>query len=1108
MAKRAKPAAFLKDPLWYKDAVIYQVHVKSFYDSNNDGIGDFPGLIEKLDYIADLGVNTIWLLPFYPSPRRDDGYDIAEYRAVHPDYGSMADARRFIAEAHRRGLRVITELVINHTSDQHPWFQRARHAKKESKARDYYVWSDSPEKYSGTRIIFLDTENSNWTWDPVAGQYFWHRFYSHQPDLNFDNPQVMKEVLSVMRFWLDLGVDGLRLDAIPYLIERDGTNNENLPETHDVLKKIRAELDAKYPDRMLLAEANQWPEDTQLYFGGKEGGEGDECHMAFHFPLMPRMYMAIAQEDRYPIIDILRQTPEIPSNCQWAIFLRNHDELTLEMVTDKERDYLWNYYASDRRARINLGIRRRLAPLVERDRRRVELLNSLLLSMPGTPTLYYGDEIGMGDNIFLGDRDGVRTPMQWSVDRNGGFSRADPAGLVLPPIQDPLYGYQTVNVESQARDPHSLLNWTRRMLALRKQQKAFGRGTLKMLSPTNRRILAYVREYTGVDGRHEVILCVANLSRVAQAAELDLSAFNGKVPVEMVGGAPFPPIGEFYYQLTLPPYAFYWFLLADETQMPAWHIAPVERMPELPTLVIKRHLSELLQAPARTTLERESLQTYLPKRRWFAGHDETAGGEVRVLYALPFSEEGDISVLAEVELNLNGSLSQYQLPLCFIPEKDPHTPRQEALALARLRRGREVGLLTDALTLPAFTWQVLRNLRNEYVMQWDDGEIQFIGTTQLNHVEDKPDDEVNVLSAEQSNTSVVIGDLMVLKVIRRVVQGIHPESEIGGYLTEQGYANIAPMLGEVRRIDAQGQPHTLMILQGFLSNQGDAWQWTQDTLERAIRDKLAGGISQVENQYTAMSELEAFAHKLGQRLGEMHLTLAKPSDNPEFGSLPVTTAETDVWAKNTSELVRQALDAISTGYVFGPEGTRYSSWLLTHRDELIALVNKLAAESAGGIRTRVHGDLHLGQVLVVGGDAYFIDFEGEPNRTMAERRDRQSPLKDVAGMLRSFDYAAAMAIRDAQSTDESPEAEEARRTIAAQYLNQTRHAFQNAYCEAAAGLPHAWNVCHGPDAALALFRIEKAAYEILYEANFRQEWLDVPLQGLMDITQHYLERNE
>lgn len=1105
MAKRVKSAAFLNDPLWYKDAVIYQVHVKSFFDANNDGIGDFAGLIQKLDYIADLGVNTIWLLPFYPSPRRDDGYDIAEYRDVHRDYGTMADAKRFIAEAHRRGLRIITELVINHTSDQHPWFQRARLAKKGSKARDYYVWSDSNQKYQGTRIIFLDTETSNWTWDPVAGQYFWHRFYSHQPDLNFDNPQVLKEVLSVMRFWLDLGVDGLRLDAIPYLIERDGTNNENLAETHEVLKKIRAELDAKYPDRMLLAEANQWPEDTQLYFGGTEGGEGDECHMAFHFPLMPRMYMAIAQEDRFPISDILRQTPEIPANCQWAIFLRNHDELTLEMVTDRERDYLWNYYAADRRARINLGIRRRLAPLVERDRRRVELLNSLLLSMPGTPTLYYGDEIGMGDNIFLGDRDGVRTPMQWSVDRNGGFSRADPASLVLPPVMDPLYGFQTINVESQARDSHSLLNWTRRMLAIRKQQKAFGRGTLKMLSPANRRILAYVREYTGEDGHRELILCVANVSRAAQAAELDLSAYVGKVPVEMVGGASFPPIGEFHYLLTLAPYGFYWFLLAEAAQMPSWHVPPVERMPELTTLVIKRELTELLQGPGRHTLEQESLQTYLPKRRWFAGHGETAG-ELRLLYMASFGEGADRMVLAEVEIRSGLQEGHYQLPLGFLAESEPHTPRQEALALARLRRGREVGLLTDATTMPEFSHRVVRKLREQCVLRWEDGELQFIGSHHLHTITDRPDDEVRILSAEQSNSSMIIGDAMVLKVIRRVVPGIHPESEIGGYLTELEFKNIAPMLGEVRRVDLQGQSHTLMILQGYVSNQGDAWQWTQDTLERAIRDELAGGLSVHENQYAALDELETFAGMLGQRLGEMHVLLAKPSENSEFGFVTATEADVGEWTRSISNLVSEALDAISTGFVFGAEGSRSSQWLLNHRAEMIELVHKLAAESAGGIRIRVHGDLHLGQVLVVGGDAYFIDFEGEPNRSMAERRERQSPLKDVAGMLRSFDYAAAMAIRDAQSADSSSDAEKARSTIAGVYLSQARAAFQEAYYMAAEKLPHAWQASQGADSALALFRIEKAAYEILYEAHFRQEWLDVPMQGLMEISQQFLKR--
>ncbi|MBV9974337.1 MAG: maltose alpha-D-glucosyltransferase, partial [Hyphomicrobiales bacterium] len=540
------------DKQWYRDAIFYQVHVKSFFDANNDGIGDFEGLTRQLDYIKALGVTALWVMPFYPSPLRDDGYDIAEYRGINPNYGTMRDFRRFVRHAHERELRVVTELVINHTSDQHPWFQRARRAKPGSHTRDFYVWSDTDKKYAGTRIIFLDTEPSNWSWDSEAQAYYWHRFYSHQPDLNFDNPRVIEAVLDTMRFWLDMGVDGLRLDAIPYLIEREGTSCENLVETHAVIKKIRAAIDAEYPDRMLLAEANQWPEDAALYFG-----EGDECHMAFHFPLMPRIYMAVAQEDRHPITDIMRQTPEIPDNCQWAIFLRNHDELTLEMVTDRERDYLWTFFAAERRARINLGIRRRLAPLLDNDRRKIELLNSLLLSMPGTPVLYYGDEIGMGDNIYLGDRDGVRTPMQWSPDRNGGFSRSDPARLFLPAIQDPIYGFDAVNVEAQLRSPSSLLNWLRRLMAVRRNHPAFGRGALRFLYPANRKVLAFLRE-----AEEERLLCVVNLSRGPQAVELDLSALNGSVPIELTGGSSFPRIGELPYLLTLPAYGFYWFQIS------------------------------------------------------------------------------------------------------------------------------------------------------------------------------------------------------------------------------------------------------------------------------------------------------------------------------------------------------------------------------------------------------------------------------------------------------------------------------------------------------------------------------------------------------------------
>jgi len=1097
MAKKPRSATFIKDPLWYKDAVIYQVHVKSYFDSNNDGIGDFPGLIEKLDYIADLGVNTIWLLPFYPSPRRDDGYDIAEYRGISADYGTMADARRFIAEAHKRNLRVITELVINHTSDQHPWFQRARKAKKGSSARDFYVWSDDDHKYDGTRIIFLDTEKSNWTWDPVAGQYFWHRFYSHQPDLNFDNPQVIKAVLSVMRYWLDMGIDGLRLDAIPYLIERDGTNNENLPETHDVLKLIRAEIDANYPDRMLLAEANQWPEDTQLYFGDvdAQGLNGDECHMAFHFPLMPRMYMALAQEDRFPITDILRQTPEIPANCQWAIFLRNHDELTLEMVTDKERDYLWNYYAADRRARINLGIRRRLAPLMERDRRRVELLNSLLLSMPGTPTLYYGDEIGMGDNIYLGDRDGVRTPMQWSIDRNGGFSRADPASLVLPPIMDPLYGYLSVNVETQAGDPHSLLNWTRRMLAVRKQSKAFGRGTLKMLSPSNRRILAYTREYTSPDGKHEIILCVANVSRSAQAAELDLSAYAGMVPVEMLGGNAFPPIGQLNFLLTLAPYGFYWFALAAENQMPSWHVEPAQSLPDFTTLVLKKRLEELLEAPSRTTLEQTILPSWLQNRRWFAGKD-SAIEKVNIVYGVRFGDPQQPVLLSEIDVTSGGQTLRYQLPFGLLPEDQMGAALPQQLALSRVRRVRQVGLITDAFSLESFVRAVLQSMQAGTVLPCDEGELRFEPTEGLAALNLGAEPEVRYLSAEQSNSSVVVGGSLVLKLIRKVASGVHPELEMSAYLTQAGFSNISPLLGSVIRRDTQGEDALLMIAQGYLSNQGDAWEWTQNNLERALRDELANAVSEQEQHYNALGELKDFAGMLGQRLGEMHQMLAQSTDNPDFAPQATSAKEAQAIGKDVAAQVENALRLLKQNQSqLNPADQAMVARLLEHRKTVLAHVQELAGKAAGGLRIRVHGDLHLGQVLVIKGDAYLIDFEGEPARPLHERRGKHSPYKDVSGVLRSFDYAAAMAIH-LHTVDSTADADAARQRVADRYLIEARQAFIEAYRLAAASLAHEWKDAEGENAALALFGLEKAAYEVAYEAENRPAWLPVPLHGL------------
>ncbi|WP_341990996.1 maltose alpha-D-glucosyltransferase [Azorhizobium sp. AG788] len=1069
------------DPLWYKDAVIYQLHVKSFFDANNDGIGDFPGLLSKLDYIADLGVNTVWLLPFYPSPRRDDGYDISLYEGVSPDYGTMEDARRFIEAAHARGIRVITELVINHTSDQHPWFQAARHAPKGSPERNYYVWADDDQGYAGTRIIFLDTEKSNWTFDPVAGQYFWHRFYSHQPDLNFDNPEVLERVLSVMRFWLDLGVDGLRLDAVPYLIEREGTSNENLSETHDILRKIRAHLDENYTGRMLLAEANMWPEDAQQYFGA----DADECHMSFNFPLMPRMYMAIAKEDRFPITDILRQTPAIPDTCQWAIFLRNHDELTLEMVTDSERDYLWTVYAADRRARINLGIRRRLAPLLERDRRRMELMNGLLLTMPGTPVIYYGDEIGMGDNIHLGDRDGVRTPMQWSPDRNGGFSRADPEQLVLPPIQDPLYGYFALNVEAQLRDPHSLLNWTRQMLAIRKRHQAFGRGTFRLLYPGNRKILAYLREY-----QDETILCVANLSHTLQAVELDLQEFQHRVPVAMVGMTPFPPIGRLPYLLTIPPFGMYAFQLATDVAEPAWHSAPPEQLPEFATLVVRNGLTDAVSPRFRALIESEALPAYLGRRRWFASKNETiTGARLALTAGMPGTEKE--FQFADIEVQVGGRTEHYAMPLTIAWEDQQPAPLVTQLALTRVRQGRRVGYLTDALTSDALPHALVRALRRHAVMPLPDGgELRFVPTSRLTDVEIPPDAPIQRNAAEQSNSTIIIGSIAVIKVVRRTLFGMHPESEMARHLTEQGYANTAPLLGEVVRIAPDGTPAVLGLMLGFVSNQGDAWNWTLDQLRRAL-DATAATPQASEHRFEEqISGITPFVRGVGRRLAELHTVLARTIPDPDFAPQSATAQDTAKWDAEISHEMTAALDILANVSVWPDEDTKaIARAILDVRTELLQAVHRLAAEADGALMTRTHGDFHLGQILVSGGDAFIIDFEGEPRRSIPERRAKSSPWRDVAGMLRSIDYTTATLALP--GSDQSAWAgSESRADLLRRFKTRAERAFLSGYVEGG-----------GPFAAidrplLDLFLLEKAAYEIGYEAANRPAWIGLPVRGL------------
>ena len=1079
------------DPLWYKDTITYEAHVKAFFDANDDGVGDFKGLRAKLDYLQDLGVTAIWLLPFYPSPLRDDGYDIADYRNIHPSYGTMKDFREFVREAHRRNLRVITELVVNHTSDQHPWFQRARRAKPGSAHRDWYVWSGDDKKYGGTRIIFTDTEASNWSWDPTAQAYYWHRFFSHQPDLNFDNPQVFKAVINTMRFWFDAGVDGMRLDAIPYLVEREGTNNENLPETHAVLKHLRAELDKKHKNKMFLAEANQWPEDVQAYFGS-----GDECHMAYHFPLMPRMYMAIAQEDRHPITDIMRQTPEIPESCQWAIFLRNHDELTLEMVSDSERDYLWKTYAAERRARLNLGIRRRLAPLMENDRRKIELMNSLLMSMPGSPIVYYGDEIGMGDNIFLGDRDGVRTPMQWTPDRNGGFSRADPAQLYLPPLMDPVYGFQSVNVEAQSRNPHSFLNWMKRLIAARQGRKVFGRGSLSFLYPSNRRIFAYIREYAD-----ETVLCVANLARSAEAADLDLSNWRGRVPVELMGRTKFPQIGEGYYRVTLSGHSFYWFLLANPATLPDAGPAVSEALPEFVTLVLADGWQNALAGRNKVMFERDALKRYLPLRRWY-GAKELTLREVEVAAAVPFGAGAEGWLLAILEARFEGKAlpQRYLLPLAF-DWREVHTfaPERINFTLAKIRRGPKGGVMFEAVQDERFVLAMIDAVRRGTTLESPAGKIAFKPTRAFADRPVPPAPVVRPLAVEQTNSSILVEDCLVLKIYRRIATGVHPDVEMGRFLTEvAGFANAPALLGTVELVDAKGVPAALACMHAFIRNQGDGWSHTQAYLERYLDEVAVLPPEDVAARKDPHAVNLALMHKLGERTAELHKALCPAEAEAEFRPEPLTAADMKKFQRQVGMEARDALDMLAARRKsLVPEAAALAETLLAKRKEVLDFIQKPLALGAAVMKTRFHGDYHLGQVVVAQNDFYILDFEGEPRRSLEERRSKQTPLKDVAGMLRSFDYAAWAALD--HETKDHPDRRTLLRPHVQAWRDQASAAFLAGYRETLAG-----TACYPAEPATAqnllkLAMLEKLFYEIGYELANRPAWVWIPLAGAHEL---------
>ncbi len=1211
-----KKLASATDPLWYKDAIIYELHVRAFADSNNDGIGDFPGLISKLDYLQDLGITCLWLLPFFPSPLRDDGYDISNYSDVNPSYGTLSDFKAFLDAAHQRNMQVMIELVVNHTSDQHPWFQAARQAPPGSPEREMYVWSDSDQKYKDARIIFTDTEKSNWTWDEAAKAYYWHRFFAHQPDLNYDNPRVLEEVLKAMRFWLDMGVDALRMDAIPYLCERDGTSCENLPETHAAVKAIRAAIDAEFANRLILAEANQWPADVRPYFG-----DGDECHMAFHFPLMPRIYMALRQEDRLPITDIMAQTPPIPDNCQWALFLRNHDELTLEMVTADERDYMYFAYSADPRMRVNVGIRRRLAPLVDNNRRRIELLNSLLLSFPGTPVLYYGDEIGMGDNIYLGDRNGVRTPMQWTSDRNAGFSKCDPARLYFPVIMDPIYGYQVVNVEAQLSDQSSLLHWTHNMIALRKLFQVFGRGTLTFLNPANRKILAYLRDLDRGDGTHETVLCVANLSRFAQPVTLDLSSYAGMQPVEMLGYVPFPAVSDEPYALSLAPYSFLWLELHAPEGEP--DILPELEFGEQETPaadMMAGGWAGFLSGPGRELLE-TALPAWLPRQRWFGAKTRAIKtARVRDWVELPAESEGCSPdprrgkpssggfpfalVYCEVGYD-EGMPDLYQLPLAIQIASDAEeagaVPPSTIVARFESYGGQVV--VYDAVAKPEFHQELLKliecnstlalagraaeqaALSSEAapVAALDDAPLSQAGTSlpvapaplsaqpgeaaapprstapfslsagaqslqprespsagnpaplegrldarassALAGLHLGPRLNSRTGSAEQSNTSILFGNQLILKLFRHLESGENPDVEIGRFLTEVAhFKRMPPFLGELSVTPAHGEKTTVALLQGFVANQGDGWEWflarlqeffaevTQKSAPPAVaRPSFLVERPEIATEMQAGQALLQDAALLGRRTSEMHLALSTPSDQPGFVPEPLTAEDLGQAAARIEAQIRTNLEALKRSLPGLDDATSDAAGLLlSRRLSLVARARTLGTLPAGGQRIRIHGDFHLGQTLRTkgrgkggenGGDFVLLDFEGEPARSLVERKRKHSPLKDVAGMMRSFSYAAYAGLeRFAASHAEAGNAydgglEDWARAWQDAAASEFLFAYRAAIAENPALLPPAETA----QALLEAYLLEKALYELVYELNNRPGWLRTPITGILNL---------
>jgi len=1105
MSKKTRYAP--EDPLWYKDAVIYELHIKSFFDSNEDGIGDFRGLTQKLDYLAGLGVTAIWLLPFYPSPLRDDGYDISDHYRVHPDYGTVADFRRLLREAHHRDLKIITELVINHTSDQHPWFQRSRRAPKGSPHREYYVWSDDPARYAEARIIFKDYETSNWSWDPVAQAYYWHRFYSHQPDLNFDNPEVRREILRVLDFWFEMGVDGMRLDAIPYLIEREGSNCENLPETHTLLKQMRSSLDKRFRNRMFLAEANQWPEDAVAYFG-----EGDECHMCFHFPVMPRLYMALTMEDRFPILDIMEQTPAIPEDCQWAMFLRNHDELTLEMVTDEERDYMYRVYAQDPKSRLNQGIRRRLAPLLGNDRRKIELLNSLLFSFPGTPILYYGDEIGMGDNFYLGDRDGVRTPMQWSADRNAGFSRTNPQRLYLPVIIDSEYHFEALNVENQEKNLSSLLWWMKRLIGVRKNYSALSTGDMQFVSTENPHILCFTR-----GSNEQTILVAANLSRYHQVAELDLGNFTGVEPLEVFSQNTFPPIRSDAYRIILGPYGYLWLLLKHEAQK--GETAPGQ---ELPELRVRGGWRRVLAGNSRQSLERKALRPFVERARWFGGKTQTLRG-VKIVDLVTLNKDAQAPVLLLIEPDYpSGPHEWYLLPIDYaegeqaleIMEKNPQG------IVSRLYVDDGYGVLYDALFSERFQSLLLHLLRGRAKGTGTAGQVVGRPGALLRRLQGEQTASLSprVLKAEQSNSSLLYGTTFFLKLYRKFEEGLNPEPEMIRYLTEQaGFSAVPSFAGSLEYQSKGREPLILAMLQQFVPSEHNAWTLTLQVLQHYFERVLTRS-EQPPRLKSTWDLLFSLDHDkipqqaqhliggvyldqavlLGKRTAQLHCALAASTGNPDFDPEPFSRLYQRSLYQSLRNRTLRGMDLLERYKDRFPVQTRKNAQtVLGARKQILEISKRVLEGKISGQKIRIHGDYHLGQLLFTGKDFLIIDFEGEPMRSPGERRLKYSALRDVAGILRSYHYAVYSAL--SQFTSVHPTDLQTLQSYAELWYRYVGAAFFSSYTEASGGMGFLPEDSSQISALLGAFLIDKGIYEIIYELNNRPEWVSIPIRGILSI---------